>query len=41
MIPEVNDAISSGQKEIRVGGAMLSNIIGHKWKNGVVKLKAQ
>ena len=27
MIPEINDALSSGKKEVRVGGAMLTNII--------------
>ena len=30
MIPEINDALSSGRKEVRVGGAMLTDIINHK-----------
>ena len=27
MIPEINNALSLGRKEVRVGGAMLTNII--------------
>ena len=30
MIPEINNALSSGRKEVRVGGAMLKNIIDEK-----------
>ena len=30
MIPEINDALSSGRKEVRAGGAMLTNIIDDK-----------
>ena len=41
MIPEVNDALSSGRKEVRVGGATLTGIIGHEWREGMLKLKAQ
>ena len=31
MIPEINDALSSGRKEVRVGGNVLTNIINDKW----------
>ena len=41
MIPEVNDALSSGRKEVRVGGATLTGITGHEWREGMLKLKAQ
>ena len=41
MIPEINDALSSGRKEVRVGGAMLTNIIDDIWKEGTLTLKVQ
>ena len=41
MIPEINYALSSGIKEVRVGGAMLTNIIDDKWKEGTLTLKVQ
>ena len=41
MIPEINDALSSGRKEVRVGNAMLTNIINDKWKEGTLTLKVQ
>ena len=41
MIPEINDALSSGRKEVRVGGAMLTNIIDDRWKEGTLTLKVQ
>ena len=41
MIPEINDALSSVQKEVRVGGAMLTDIIDDKWKKGILTLKVQ
>ena len=41
MIPEINDALSSGKKEVRVGGAMLTNIINSRWKEGTLTLKVQ
>ena len=41
MIPKINDALSSGRKEVRVGGAMLTDIIDHKWREGILTLKVQ
>ena len=41
MIPEINDALSSGRKEVRVSGAMLTIIIDDKWKEGALTLKVQ
>ena len=41
MIPEINDALSSGKKEVRVGGAMLKNIIDNRWKEGTLTLNVQ
>ena len=41
MMPEMNDALSSGRKEVRVGGAMLTNIINEKWKEVTLTLKVQ
>ena len=41
MIPEINDALSSGRKEVRVGGAMLTNITDDIWKEGTLTLKVQ
>ena len=41
MIPEINDTLSSGRKEVRVGGAMLTNIIDDIWKEGTLTLKVQ
>ena len=41
MIPEINDALSSGRKEVCVGGAMLTDIIDDKWKEGILTLKVQ
>ena len=41
MIPGINDALSSGRKEVRVGGAMLKNIIDGIWKEGTLTLKVQ
>ena len=32
MIPEINNALSSGKKDVRVGGDMLTNIIDDRWK---------
>ena len=39
MIPEINDALSLGKKEVQVGGAMLTNIIDDRWKEGTLTLK--
>ena len=41
MIPEINNALSSDRKEVRVGGAMLTNIIDDKWNEGTLTLKVQ
>ena len=41
MIPEKNDALSLCKKEVRVGGAMLTNIINERWKEGTLTLKVQ
>ena len=41
MIPEINNALSSGKKEVRVGGAILTNIIDDRWKEGTLTLKVQ
>ena len=41
MIPKINHALSSGRKEVRVGGAMLTDIIDHKWREGILTLKVQ
>ena len=41
MIPKINDALSSGRKEVQVGGAMLTNIINEKWKEVTLTLKVQ
>ena len=41
MIPEINDALSSGIKEVRVGGDILTNIIDDRWKEGTLTLKVQ
>ena len=41
IIPEINNALSLGRKEFRVGGAMLTNIIDDKWKEGTLTLKFQ
>ena len=41
MIPKINDALSSGRKEVRVGGAMLTNIIDNERKEGTLTLKVQ
>ena len=41
MISEINDALSSGRKEVRVRRAMLTNIIKDRWKEGKLTLKVQ
>ena len=41
MIPGIKDALSSGRKEVRVSGAMLTNIIDYKWKEDTLTLKVQ
>ena len=41
MIPKINDALSSVRKEVRVGGAMLTNITDDRWKEGTLTLKVQ
>ena len=41
MIPKINDALSSGRKEFRVGRDMLTNIIDNRWKEGTLTLKVQ
>ena len=41
MIPKINDALSSGRKEVRVGGATLTNIIDKNWKEDTLTLKVQ
>ena len=41
MIPGINDALSSGRKEVRFSGAMLTNIIKDRWKEGKLTLKVQ
>ena len=41
MITKINDALSSDKKEVRVGGAMLTNIIDDRWKEGTLTLKVQ
>ena len=41
MIPKINHALSSGRKEVRVGVAMLTDIIDHKWREGILTLKVQ
>ena len=41
MIPEINDALSSGKKEVQVGGAILTNIINDRLKEGTLTLKVQ
>ena len=41
MISEINDTLSSGKKEVRVGGAMLKDIIDDRWKEGTLTLKVQ
>ena len=41
MIPEINDSLSLGKKEVRFGGTMLTNIINDRRKEGTLTLKVQ
>ena len=41
MIPEINNSLSLGKKEVRFGGTMLTNIINDRWKEGTLTLKVQ